>query len=142
MDPFLPTIIPFWTHEPLPALFLAVLTTSCPLIVPFWMSEPFHALFLDVLIILLLELSPFGYMVGCADPFLTWHCPHPESYLFWLLWSILDTPTSSVSEMFFFWMLCPNLGYTNFLCNLCYIYILKLTLLLLYVLFLDLIHQY
>src|SRR6266545_3284215 len=80
MDPFLPTIIPFWTHEPLPALFLAVLTTSCPLIVPFWMSEPFHALFLDVLIILLLELSPFGYMVGCVDPFLTWHCPHPGCY--------------------------------------------------------------
>src|SRR6266540_2567500 len=79
-DHFLPNIVPFWTHEPLSALFLAVLTTSCPLIVPFWMSEPFHALFLDVLIILLLELSPFGYMVGCADPFLTWHCPHPGCY--------------------------------------------------------------
>src|SRR6266545_836487 len=47
-DPFSPGIVLFWTHEPLPALFLAALTLSRLETSLFWTHEPLLAPFLDV----------------------------------------------------------------------------------------------
>src|SRR6266545_3524593 len=75
-DPFSPGIILFWTHEPLPALFLAALTLSRPelslfghtnpCLPPFWTCRPLPAPFCPFLDI----RTPFCPLFGHADHFL------------------------------------------------------------------------
>src|SRR6266508_1383188 len=82
-DPFSPGIVLFWTHEPLPALFLAALTISCPVLSLFGHMNPFLPRFWMCRPFLALELSLFGHM----DPFLPtiipfWtHEPLPALFL-------------------------------------------------------------